>query len=322
MKTDEQKVEMLRQMLRIRRFEDVTVEAYRRGFLPGLVHASIGQEAISVGVCAELGTEDYVTSTHRGHGHCIAKGVPLYDIMCEIMGRADGCCGGKGGSMHLADVERGVIGANGIVGGGVGMALGAAFSASYLRDHRVSVVFIGEGAINQGVVAETMNVAALWKLPLIYICENNGMVEYTRAEDLTAGSICARAEANGVHAESIDGMDPLVVGDAARRAVDRARAGEGPTFIEALTYRFHGHHVAEFDHGYRTREEIAAARLRDPVELFKRSLVDAGVLSHDDIAGFEAAEADAVQQAYVRAQASSEPSLESVATNVYGTVSA
>lgn len=256
-----------RTMVLIREFENRAMALYRAGQMPGLVHAYTGQEAVAVGVCGELRVDDTITSTHRGHGHCLAKGADPARMMAENLGRATGFCGGKGGSMHITDVTLGILGANGIVGGGAGIALGAALSARRLGTDRVSVCFLGDGAMNQGIVFETMNMAALWSLPLIYACEHNGFTEYTRTEHLTAGAINARAAAFGIPAMEVDGMDIHAVREAAARAVARARAGEGPTFLVLRTHRFFGHHVAEFDSGYRNDGELEEWQARDPVAM-------------------------------------------------------
>jgi acetoin:2,6-dichlorophenolindophenol oxidoreductase subunit alpha len=312
--------ERYRRMLLVREFEELTIDIYRRGHTPGLVHASSGQEAVSVGVTSLMRDGDYLTSTHRGHGHCLARGMPIDAVMFEIMGRAEGCCKGKGGSMHLADPSLGIIGANGIVGGGVGIAAGAAFSARYLKTRGVSVVFIGEGTMSQGVVFETMNLAALWSLPLIYVCENNGMVEFTRAENLTAGTITGRAEAFGIPSATVDGMDIEEVVEATGKAIDRARAGAGPTFLEMLTYRYHGHHVAEVDSGYRTPQEIAAWRERDPIDRERARMIDRGLADPDTLDELRSAVVQLVQESYERGSKAELPDLAEVHTDVYAEV--
>ncbi len=271
----------LRQMHRIREFEERAMQLYRDGFMPGLVHAYSGQEAVAIGISAHLRRDDTITSTHRGHGHCIAKGVDMTAMMAENMGRAGGVCAGMGGSMHVADVSLGILGANGIVAGGVGIATGAAFSAATLGLDRVSVCFIGDGSMNQGVVYETMNLAALWRLPLIYVCEYNGFTEYTRTEDLVAGDLSARAEGFGVRAYEVDGMDILAVREVAAEVVARARAGEGPSMILARTHRYYGHHVAEFDSAYRQEGELEHWRTQDPITRLTAVLEERGVGSEE-----------------------------------------
>ncbi len=262
-------LELLERMLRIRAFEQEANRLYLSAKMPGLTHLYVGEEAVAVGVCAALRRDDTITSTHRGHGHCIAKGADVRRMYCELLGKEEGYCRGKGGSMHIADHANGNLGANAIVGGSAGIATGAGFSAKALGTDRVSVCFFGEGALGQGLLYEVMNMASLWKLPVVYVCENNLYNEYTSYEDVTAGSITARAKAFGIPAEQVDGQDVLAVHEAASRAVARARAGEGPSFLECLTYRFHGHHVGDVDRSYyRAKdEEERWSRERDPIAL-------------------------------------------------------
>ncbi len=267
---------MLEQMLRIRAFEEQVNELYRGAKLPGLAHLYTGEEAVAVGVCSALRQDDTITSTHRGHGHCIAKGAAVDRMFCELLGKEDGYCRGKGGSMHIADHEHGNLGANAIVGGSAGIATGAALSAKALGTDRVSVCFFGEGALGQGVLYEVMNMASLWKLPVLYVCENNLYNEYTPFGETTAGSVTARPEAFGIPAEEVDGQDADAVYAATSRAVARARAGEGPAFLECRTYRFHGHHVGDVDRSYyRTKEEEERWRTdRDPIAILAARVGD------------------------------------------------
>jgi pyruvate dehydrogenase E1 component alpha subunit len=269
-------LELLERMLVIRAFETQANDLYRSARMPGLTHLYVGQEAVAVGVCSVLRSDDTITSTHRGHGHCLAKGAELRNMYCELLGKAEGYCRGKGGSMHIADHAHGNLGANAIVGGSTGIATGAAFSARRLGTDRVSVCFFGEGALGQGLLYEVMNMAALWALPVIYVCENNLYNEYTRYEEVTAGSIVARAEAFGIPTEQIDGQDAIAVREAASRAVARAREGGGPAFLLCQTYRYHGHHVGDVDRAYyRSRdEEQRWAAERDPIALLA-ALLDA-----------------------------------------------
>jgi acetoin:2,6-dichlorophenolindophenol oxidoreductase subunit alpha len=263
-------------MLRIRAFEEQANQLYRSAKMPGLTHLYIGEEAVAVGVCSALRRDDTITSTHRGHGHCIAKGANARLMFCELLGKEEGYCRGKGGSMHIADHANGNLGANAIVGGSAGIATGAAFSAKQLGTDRVSVCFFGEGALGQGLLYEVMNMAALWKLPVIYVCENNLYNEYTSYDEVTAGSIPARAEAFGIPAEEVDGQDVIAVHEATVRAVERARRGDGPSFVLAATYRYHGHHVGDVDRSYyRTKEEEERwAGERDPIALLAARLGD------------------------------------------------
>jgi acetoin:2,6-dichlorophenolindophenol oxidoreductase subunit alpha len=271
-------VEMVERMLRIRAFETQANQLYLSAKMPGLTHLYVGEEAVAVGVCSALRRDDTITSTHRGHGHCIAKGADVRRMYCELLGKEEGYCKGKGGSMHIADHANGNLGANAIVGGSTGIATGAAFSAKALGSDRVSVCFFGEGALGQGLLYEVMNMAALWKLPVIYVCENNRYNEYTSYEDVTAGSLTARAEAFGIPAQEVDGQDVLAVYEATLQAVDRARRGEGPSFLLCHTYRYHGHHVGDVDRSYyRTKdEEERWAAERDPIVLLAARLGDDG----------------------------------------------
>jgi pyruvate dehydrogenase E1 component alpha subunit len=268
-------LELAERMLRIRAFETQANQLYLSAKMPGLTHLYVGEEAVAVGVCAALRREDTITSTHRGHGHCIAKGADVRRMYCELLGKEEGYCRGKGGSMHIADHANGNLGANAIVGGSAGIATGAGFSAKALGSDRVSVCFFGEGALGQGLVYEVMNMASLWKLPVIYVCENNLYNEYTSYTDVTAGSITARAEAFGIPAEEVDGQDVLAVYEAAARAVERARRGDGPSFLVCATYRYHGHHVGDVDRAYRTRDEESQWQTaRDPIALLATRLGD------------------------------------------------
>jgi acetoin:2,6-dichlorophenolindophenol oxidoreductase subunit alpha len=273
-------LEMAERMLRIRAFETQANQLYLSAKMPGLTHLYVGEEAVAVGVCSALRRDDTITSTHRGHGHCIAKGADVRRMYCELLGKEEGYCKGKGGSMHIADHANGNLGANAIVGGSTGIATGAAFSAKALGSDRVSVCFFGEGALGQGLLYEVMNMAALWKLPVIYVCENNRYNEYTSYEDVTAGSVTGRAEAFGIPAEEVDGQDVLAVYAATQRAVERARRGGGPSFLACATYRYHGHHVGDVDRSYyRTKdEEERWAAERDPIALLAARLGDDGVI--------------------------------------------
>jgi len=273
-------LEMYHRMLLIRRMEERLGEVVKSGELPGPVHLYIGQEAVAVGVCAHLTDQDWIASTHRGHGHFLAKGGDPRAMIAEIFGRDTGICHGKGGSMHVADFGRGILGANGIVGGGVGLALGAALAAQLDGRRRVSVVFFGDGGANQGVVAEAINLASIWKLPLLLVCENNGFSEFSPTATVTAGEIAARAQPFGVPGLAIDGNDVQQVWRVAGTAVERARNGEGPTLIEARTYRWRGHVETEasFLSGkYREEDEIERWRSRDPLQRLHASLLADGV---------------------------------------------
>jgi len=262
-------MQMYRQMVAIRVFEEQVNELYTRALMPGLAHLYIGEEAVAVGICAALRRDDYVTSTHRGHGHCLAKGASPDRMFAELLGKASGYCKGKGGSMHIADPATGNLGANAIVAGSVGIATGAALSAKRLGTDRVAVCFFGEGALGQGVLYEVMNVASLWKLPVIYVCENNLYTEYTHYTETTAGDIPARAAAFGLQAETVDGQDVRAVYATAGQLVDRARRGGGPSFLVCNTYRYTGHHVGDINREYyRSKEEEKHWKTeRDPIKL-------------------------------------------------------
>ncbi len=277
---------MYAQMLRIRKFEEQVDELYTSAKMPGLAHLSIGQEAVAVGVCEALRRDDYITSTHRGHGHCLAKGASVDRMFAELLGKQAGYCRGKGGSMHIADPESGNLGANAIVGGSAGIATGAALSAKMRGVDQVAVCFFGEGALGQGLLYEVMNMAALWQLPVMYVCENNLYNEYTSYREATAGELAARPRAFGIHVEELDGQDVRAVYPAARRLVEHVRGGGGPAFLICNTYRFRGHHVGDIDRAYyRSKEEERRwVTERDPLQLLsswliEQKLTDAGVLS-------------------------------------------
>jgi pyruvate dehydrogenase E1 component alpha subunit len=253
----------------IRRFEQRAIELVRSGVIPGGIHPYIGQEAIAAGVCGALRADDIITSTHRGHGHVLAKGADPIRMLAELAGRETGLNRGRGGSMHAADIGVGIYGANAIVGAAAPIAAGAAWWHRQTGHDRVAVSFFGDGAVNQGVLLETLNLAALRKLPVLFVCENNGFATSMRVEDSTAGSITGRAAAFGIPAETVDGMDPELVLAAATRAVERARQGDGPSFLECLTYRFDAHHTWEYlaRPRYRSAEEVAAGSVRDPLQI-------------------------------------------------------
>jgi pyruvate dehydrogenase E1 component alpha subunit len=264
----EQWTRMYRRMVMIRLFEEQVNELYTRALMPGLAHLYVGEEAVAVGICEALRPTDYITSTHRGHGHCVAKGASPDRMFSELLGKEAGYCRGKGGSMHIADPATGNLGANAIVGGSAGIATGAAFSSKHLRTGQVTVCFFGEGALGQGVLYEVMNLASLWKLPVIYACENNMYNEYTHYTETTAGDLLGRATAFGLRAESVDGQDVRAVFATAKKLIDAARAGEGPSFILCNTYRYTGHHVGDISREYyRPKQEEQQWKTdRDPIK--------------------------------------------------------
>lgn len=310
---------MYQQMFTIRAFEEQVNELYQSAKMPGLAHLYIGEEAVAVGVCEALRRDDYITSTHRGHGHCLAKGAQVDKMFCELLGKAPGYCRGKGGSMHIADQDTGNLGANAIVGGSAGIATGAAFSSQRLGNGRVAVCFFGEGALGQGLLYEVMNMAQLWKLPVVYVCEHNQYNEYTHFSETTAGSLTARAEAFGLLTEEVDGQDVRAVHAAARRLVERARAGEGPAFLLCHTYRYLGHHVGDVNREfYRSKDEERRWRAeRDPLTnlaawLTENRLADAGIFAE-----IETQVRGQVSAAVEYALAAPFPGPEEVSTNVY-----
>lgn len=281
--TAEEALDMYAAMLRIRHFELSVNQLYLSAKMPGLAHLYVGQEAVAVGVCAALHRDDYITSTHRGHGHCLAKGARIDRMFAELLGKEAGYCRGKGGSMHIADPDTGNLGANAIVAGSAGIATGAALRSKMSGADQVSVCFFGEGALGQGVLYEVMNMASLWDLPVVYVCENNLYNEYTPYERTTAGEITARAAAFGIPAEVVDGQEVRAVYESARRAVGRARGGDGPTFLECRTYRYFGHHVGDVDRAYyRSKEEEERWRAgRDPVALLGEWLIGQGAADRE-----------------------------------------
>ena len=278
-------VSIYKKMLGIRLFELQVEELYTSARMPGLSHLYIGEEAVAVGVCSALRNDDYITSTHRGHGHCLAKGASLKPMFAELLGKQPGYCQGKGGSMHIADPSTGNLGANAIVGGGAGIATGSALSSKMRGTDQVTVCFFGEGALGQGSLYEVMNMAALWKLPIIYVCENNLYTEYTSFREVMAGDICDRPGAFGIPCESLDGQDVREVHAGATRAVARARSGEGPSFLVCNTYRYRGHHVGDIDRGYyRSKEEEEEWKeIRDPLKLLGSWMRDRGWITQEGL---------------------------------------
>lgn len=276
---------MYRQMVRIRTFEDNANQLYLKAKMPGLTHMYSGQEAVAVGICEALEKTDHITSTHRGHGHCVAKGARFKEMFCELLGKEEGYCRGKGGSMHIADQENGNLGANAIVGGSAGIATGSALTAKRLGTGAVTVCFFGDGALGQGLLYEVMNMAALWNLPVIYACENNLYGEYTHVSEMAAGEICERAKAFGIESFKVDGQDVLAVNRLTQELVQRARKGEGPFFVELTTYRYHGHHVGDINRTYyRSKQEEAEWKeKRDPISNFGQWLITEKIASAADL---------------------------------------
>ena len=314
----EQLLEAYRRMRRIRVFEEKLAELVAAGKLAGFLHLYAGEEAVAVAVAAQLSTRDTLASTHRGHGHCLAKGVDAKAMMAELFGRATGICKGKGGSMHIADLDRGMLGANGIVGAGIPLATGAALTAKLKHTGGVSVAFFGDGASNQGQFHEALNLAAVWKLPALFVAENNGYGEATPHEfACSVRDIAERAASYGMPGVIADGMDFFDVYAKAGQAIARARAGEGPTLLECKTYRYFGHYVGD-NLQYRSKEEAESWRQgRDPLERFERTTVGEGLVESDALRTIDAEIAAEIEDAVRFAEASPWPSPEDVRSDVY-----
>lgn len=317
--TKEQMLFMYRKMVEIRQFEEAAGTLYQSGQLPGFLHLYIGEEATAVGVCVHLNDNDYITSTHRGHGHLIAKGGKRDRMMAELFARTTGYCKGKGGSMHIADKETGILGANGVVGAGIPLAAGAALSAKIRGTDQIAVSFFGDGATNQGVFHETLNLAAVWELPVVFVCENNrfGMGtpqhEHQRVED-----IAVRAPAYDIPGVTVDGNDVLKVYAEAHEAVKRAREGSGPTLLNCDTYRFRGHHIGDPGTSYRDREEVQEQeRQRDPIRRLAQVLTEDEGVTQEELESLEAELANELEEALEFAKNSPEPLPEDALEDVY-----
>ena len=306
-----------RRMFTIRAFEERVEKEFAAGNIPGFAHVYLGQEASGVGVCHDLTDEDLIGSTHRGHGHCIAKGCDVKGMMLEIMGKAGGLCGGKGGSMHIADLSKGMLGANAIVGGAPPIAVGAALTQKYKKTGRVSVAFSGDGASNQGTVFEAMNMAVVLKVPAIFIFENNGYGEHTAASySVGGGSIADRARSFGMPAEVVDGVDFFAVHEAMSRALENCRAGTGPYALEIRCYRFLGHFVGD-PQAYRTADELKEARSHDPLPLFRKKVTEAKLLEASELDSIEREILAEVDDAAQTAIAAPPPDIKSLEKDVY-----
>jgi acetoin:2,6-dichlorophenolindophenol oxidoreductase subunit alpha len=315
----EEWLHMYRQMFRIRAFEEQVNELYTKALMPGLAHLYIGEEAVAVGVCEALTRADYITSTHRGHGHCLAKGASPDLMFAELLGKGAGYCRGKGGSMHIADQEGGNLGANAIVGASTGTATGAAFSAKARKSGQVAVAFFGEGALGQGLAYEVMNMASLWKLPVVYVCENNLYNEYTFYKETTAGELRGRPAAFGIPVEQIDGQDVRLVYATAQRMIERARNGEGPSFLICDTYRYRGHHVGDVNRGYyrSKEEELMWATERDPLKNLAQWLTEQGRADAGIFESIEKEARDEIQAAVDFALKAPYPDTSEVDQHVY-----
>ncbi|MHB1377850.1 MAG: thiamine pyrophosphate-dependent dehydrogenase E1 component subunit alpha [Candidatus Humimicrobiaceae bacterium] len=307
----EMQISMLQKITEIRRFEERTVQFYQRSKIWGYLHPYIGEEAVAVGACMALKKEDYIISTHRGHGHAIAKGADLNKMMAELFGKSTGYCKGRGGSMHIADTELGMLGANGIVGGGVPISVGAGFSCKMEKKGRVVICFFGDGAANSGAFHEALNMSAIFKLPVIYICENNlYAISMCSRESVAGGNIAGRAKGYGIPGYKIDGSNVIDIYEAVEKAVDNARKGNGPTLIEAETYRFLGHHPND-PAAYRPKDEAENERLnRDCLKNFKKKLINDRIITEEQFIEMEKDIEKRIDAAVEFAENSPEPELD------------
>ena len=317
--TNDVLLDMHRRMVRIRIFEETAGKMMENGKIPGALHLYVGQEAIAAGVMVHLSNEDYITSTHRGHGHLIAKGGEFNYMFAELYGKATGYCKGKGGSMHISNLDLGMLGANGIVGGGPPIAMGAAFSCRFRKTKNVAVAFFGDGASNEGAFHEAANMAGLYKLPCVFVCENNGYGEYTpQANHQAIVDVADRAPGYGMPGVVVDGMDAVAVYEAAGEAIKRARKGAGPTLLECKTYRYYDHvGVRGMGLSYRTDEEVEQWKQKDPIANFEARLAEQGVLSADAAAAVHDAVRQEVDEGIAFAESSPSPAPAAVTEDVY-----
>ncbi len=307
----EDKIEMLKTIIKIRRFEEKTIQLYQIAKIWGYLHPYIGEEAVATGACAAIGKSDYIVSTHRGHGHSIAKGADLNRMMAELLGKSTGYCKGRGGSMHIADTELGMLGANGIVGGGLPISVGAGFSCKMEGKGRVTICFFSDGATNNGVFHESLNMAAIFKLPVIYVCENNMYaISMSSCESVACKDIALRAASYDMSGVIVDGSEPEDVYKAVARAVELARQGKGPTLIEAKTYRFGGHHPND-PAEYRDKKEVEFYKKeKDPVINYKKKLIDDKIITKKEIEKIESEIIQMVEDSVKFAEESPEPQLD------------
>ena len=318
--SNEQMKDMYVKMRRIRDFESAAAKLFAEGKIPGFVHLYLGEEAIAPAVCECLTDDDFITSTHRGHGHIIAKGGDLNLMMAELFGRDTGYCKGKGGSMHIADRDKGILGANGIVGAGHCIACGAGLSAKIRGTDQVCVCFFGDGSTNQGTFHESLNMASIWKLPVIFVCENNHYgISMSQDRHQAIKDVADRGAAYNIPGVSVDGNDPLAVYEAAQEAVARARAGKGPTLLECKTYRQHGHFEGD-PAIYKPKEEQAAWMEKDPMPRYAKFLVENGVMTQDEVDAVDAQVAKEIEDAIAFADAQPFPSVESAVVDVYSDI--
>jgi TPP-dependent pyruvate/acetoin dehydrogenase alpha subunit len=314
---DGNRVELLRNMLLSRAFDEKVNDLYAEGKVHGTAHFYVGQESVAVGTIAALKEGDVITSTHRGHGHAIAFGLDLDRMAAELLGQATGYCHGKGGSMHIADVKAGMLGANGIVGGSMGIACGAAWAFKRRGQDHAALCFFGEGGANEGIFHETLNLAAIWKLPVVFVCENNQYGMSMSVEKATAiENISDRAAAYGMPGVTVTGSELDEVYEATLEALERARAGEGPTLLEAITYRYLGHSKSDANL-YRTREEISMWRKQDPIQRFAMKLEEEGVLEEDEWRELEEQARERIEEAFAKAEKEPDPEPESALEDVY-----
>ncbi len=310
-------LEMFETMMTIRLFEERVTLEYQRGDMPGFVHTCIGAEAVATGVCAHLSDTDLIASTHRGHGHSLAKGCSISGMLAELYGRETGLCKGRGGSMHIADFERGMLGANAIVGGSIGLATGGAFAQQVKGTSNVSVSFFGDGGAGQGILYESMNLASIWKLPVIYLCENNGWAESTPASYAqSVADLSRRADGFGIPGHIVDGADVFAIYEAAGEAIERARRGEGPSFIEAKIPRISAHYVGDTQK-YRNEDDLADARSRDPLERLQSELSAAGLLTEAAVGSIRAGIIDELDRGVAAAKSDPWPTAAGVTDYVY-----
>ncbi|HSS34384.1 MAG TPA: thiamine pyrophosphate-dependent dehydrogenase E1 component subunit alpha [Solirubrobacterales bacterium] len=311
-------IDLFAKMALIRAFETRVAELYRDGEIPGFVHTSLGQEAVAAGVGGALQDDDYVATTHRGHGHCLAHGMEVDGMMAELFARGAGICHGKGGSMHIADPSKGVLGANAIVGASLPLAVGAAMSSKHLEQGRVAVAFFGEGAVNQGAFHEAVNLAAIWNLPALLVCENNVYAEFTDSRTMARiPSVAQRAAGYGIEAEVVDGNDVAAVYTLTAEAAAQCRDGRGPFLIEAETYRWHGHYEGD-SQPYKPDEEAASWRERDPLEVSGARLVETGATSGEELERIRTAAAERVEAAIERARSLPPPDPAEAYADVFG----
>ncbi|MFB3818701.1 MAG: thiamine pyrophosphate-dependent dehydrogenase E1 component subunit alpha [Candidatus Methylomirabilales bacterium] len=310
-------LDIYRKMVSVRTFEETAADLFLKGQLPGFLHVYVGEEAVAAGVCAHLTNRDMITSTHRGHGHAVAKGANFKQMFAELFAKKTGYCHGKGGSMHIADLDLGILGANGIVGGGVPIATGAGLALKMQQSDRVTVCFFGDGASNTGAFYEGVNLAAVWGLPVVFVCENNQYAESTpRATHQKVTHVADRAAAFNIPGVVMDGMDVFDVYQKAGEAIDRARAGQGPLLLEAVTYRFFGHFVGD-PQNYRTKEEVEQWKQRDPILLFRKRVLAEKLLPESEMNAIDVEIRKAVDDAVEFGRTSPEPELETALTDIF-----